>query len=81
MIMNDYFSIDGLEYNMGRIPIGGSDFSTRGYSLDDNNDQEDKELEHFALEMEDLEYKVIRLIYIVWMKCMVLALMFSLWPT
>ena len=56
--MNDYFSRDGIEYNMGRITIGGSDFSTRGYSLNDNDNQEDKELKHFALQKEDLEYKI-----------------------
>ena len=60
LIINDYFSRDGLEYNMGRIPIGGTDFSTHGYSLDDMNpiDQEDKNLSHFALTTEDLNYKV-----------------------
>ncbi|XP_054158439.1 putative glucosylceramidase 3 [Oppia nitens] len=54
--MRDYFSSDGLEYNVGRIPIGGSDFSTRGYSLDDNPG--DKSLAHFNLTHEDLDYKI-----------------------
>ncbi len=55
-ILNDYFSKDGLEYNLARVPIGGTDFSLRGYSLDDT--PEDKTLEHFALQKEDHEYKV-----------------------
>ena len=55
-ILNDYFSKDGLEYNVGRIPIGGSDFSPRCYSLDDKD--EDKTLRNFNLTIEDLEYKV-----------------------
>jgi glucosylceramidase len=41
---------------MARTPIGGSDFSTRVYTYDDVID--DKNLTHFALQKEDLEYKV-----------------------
>ena len=55
-ILNDYFSRDGLEYNLARVPIGGTDFSLRAYSLDDTPN--DKKLEHFALQKEDHEYKV-----------------------
>ncbi|XP_054158416.1 putative glucosylceramidase 3, partial [Oppia nitens] len=55
-ILRDYFSSDGLEYNVGRIPIGGSDFSARGYSLDDT--PEDKTLKHFNLTHEDIDYKI-----------------------
>ncbi|XP_054155075.1 putative glucosylceramidase 3 [Oppia nitens] len=60
-IIADYFSIDGIEYNMGRIPMGGSDFSTRGYTYDDNGYMpvvEDKTLSKFALQPEDLDYKI-----------------------
>lgn len=41
---------------MGRIPIGGTDFSSRGYTLDDVVD--DFTLKSFALQMEDYRYKV-----------------------
>ena len=55
-ILVDYFSRDGLEYNVGRIPIGGSDFSARPYSYDDSGI--DKSLKHFNLTEEDFQYKV-----------------------
>ena len=55
-MLSDYFSKDGLEYNVGRIPIGGSDFSTHAYAYD--NDQVDKTLAKFNLTIEDFEYKV-----------------------
>jgi hypothetical protein len=41
---------------MARTPIAGSDFSIRNYTYDDVTD--DKNLTHFALQKEDLEYKV-----------------------
>jgi len=56
-IISDYFSKSGIEYNLGRIPIGGSDFSTHAYSYDDNN-KDDFDLKHFSLTDEDLNYKV-----------------------
>jgi len=55
-LLKDYFAQDGLEYRLGRIPIGGSDFSTRAYSYDDNPGGET--LEKFALQPEDFNYKV-----------------------
>ncbi len=55
-IINDYFSQNGIEYSMARTPIAGSDFSIRNYTYDDVTD--DKNLTHFALQKEDLEYKV-----------------------
>ena len=30
--LNDYFSENGLNYNMGRLPIGSCDFSPEEYS-------------------------------------------------
>ncbi|CAG2175639.1 unnamed protein product, partial [Oppiella nova] len=54
-ILRDYFSKDGIEYSVGRIPIGGSDFSTRPYELDDGG--EDKTLAKFNLTSEDLDDK------------------------
>ncbi|CAG2117961.1 unnamed protein product, partial [Medioppia subpectinata] len=59
-IINDYYSQNGLSYTMGRIPIAGSDFSTRGYSYDDIDDEEEEDLElkKFNLTAEDLHYKI-----------------------
>lgn len=51
-----YFSEEGLEYGIGRVPIGGSDFSLRAYSYDDS--PADTNLTNFALTREDLFYKV-----------------------
>jgi glucosylceramidase len=58
-ILKGYYSEDGLEYNVGRIPMGGTDFSLSAYSLDDTEAKaEDKELKHFGLTSADLLYKV-----------------------
>lgn len=55
-LLEAYFSPDGIEYNMGRIPISGSDFSTRPYTY---NDKEfDVTLANFNLSYEDIDYKV-----------------------
>lgn len=44
---------------MGRVPIGGTDFSTRPYTYDDLKPGEtDPTLAKFALAPEDLNYKV-----------------------
>jgi len=55
-IMESYFSADGIEYSMARIPMAGSDYSVRPYSYDDVDG--DTNLTHFALQKEDLEWKV-----------------------
>lgn len=55
-LLGSYFSSDGIEMNMGRVPIGGTDFSTRPYTYDDV--AQDDDLSHFALVSEDLEYKI-----------------------
>lgn len=55
-LIKDYFAKDGIEYTLGRIPIGGSDFSTRPYSYDDHAN--DESLSKFALEPEDFKYKL-----------------------
>ncbi|XP_074595153.1 putative glucosylceramidase 4 [Brevipalpus obovatus] len=55
-LMRDYFDQDGLEYTMGRVPIGGTDFSDRNYSLADHPD--DFELKHFSLTHDDHLYKI-----------------------
>ncbi|XP_054161460.1 putative glucosylceramidase 4 [Oppia nitens] len=56
LLIDSYFSKDGIEYSMGRIPIAGTDFSDRPYSYDDNDG--DLDLKHFALQREDLEWKI-----------------------
>ncbi len=56
-ILKAYFDPSvGLNYNTGRINMGGCDFSTRGYTYCDQ--EGDVELESFALQEEDLEFKV-----------------------
>ena len=56
-LIDDYFSERGLEYTLGRVPIGGSDYSTRAYSYDDDH-KDDFEFAHWALAKEDHDYKV-----------------------
>ncbi len=56
-VISDYFSKNGIEYTIGRIPIGGSDFSTHPYSYADTPG--DEKLEHFSLTKEDTEYKAL----------------------
>jgi glucosylceramidase len=55
-VMKDYFAPNGLEYSMGRIPIGGCDFSTHPYSYDDHPG--DINLTQFKSAKEDYLYKV-----------------------
>lgn len=58
-LINDYFSSTGIDYNMGRVPISGTDMSTRAYSYDDlPKGQEDLELSKFSLQPEDLNEKI-----------------------
>lgn len=52
-----YFGDEGIQYSVGRVPIGATDFSVREYSYCDD---EDETLESFSLQSEDLLYKVIR---------------------
>ena len=56
LLLESYFGPNGIEYSMARIPIGATDYSVRPYTYDDVDG--DLELKHFALEMEDLEWKV-----------------------
>ena len=55
-LSRSYYADNGLDYNIGRVNMGGCDFSTRPYSYDDI--EEDSKLEHFALTVEDTLYKV-----------------------
>ncbi|XP_054165564.1 lysosomal acid glucosylceramidase-like [Oppia nitens] len=56
-VIRDYFSANGLEYNLNRLPIGGADFSLRAYSYDDNQNG-DFDLKHWTLTDEDKKYKI-----------------------
>ncbi|XP_023311391.1 putative glucosylceramidase 4 [Anoplophora glabripennis] len=55
-LIESYFGNSGIAYSLCRVPIGGTDFSTRGYSYDDV--EGDDTLEHFALQQDDLDYKI-----------------------
>lgn len=55
-LIKDYFGADGIEFQLGRVPIGGSDFSTRPYSYDDHPN--DDNLTMFALQPEDVHFKI-----------------------
>ncbi|VDL85889.1 unnamed protein product [Nippostrongylus brasiliensis] len=58
-LLLSYFGKNGLEYNLVRVPIASTDFSTREYSYDDV--EGDLEMKNFALTEEDLRYKVMLL--------------------
>ena len=58
-LLQSLFGKNGQEYNVGRVPIGGTDFSTRAYSYDDGT--EDPQLHNFNLTYEDHNYKVVPL--------------------
>ena len=60
LLLDSYFSADGIEHSMARIPLAGIDFSDRPYSYDDTDG--DLELKHFALQKEDLKWKVLIII-------------------
>ena len=51
-----YFSPDGIEYTLGRVPMASTDFSDRIYSYDDTPN--DFDLNQFALADEDTQYKI-----------------------
>lgn len=60
-LLDDYFGQDGLKFNLIRITIGGSDFSSRFYTNDDidkKKTSDDFELEQFRLRAEDVLYKI-----------------------
>lgn len=55
-LLESYFGDDGIEYSICRVNLGACDFSPRHYTLDDVDD--DRTLEHFALQPEDVDFKV-----------------------
>ncbi|XP_049820602.1 putative glucosylceramidase 4 [Aethina tumida] len=56
-LLNSYFGDEGISYSIARVPIGGTDFSTRPYTYDSDHDG-DVDLEHFALQEEDILFKI-----------------------
>ena len=54
--LRSYYADNGLAYNIGRLNMGGCDFSTRPYSYDDV--EGDNQLQHFSLTKEDTDFKV-----------------------
>ncbi|XP_048338934.1 lysosomal acid glucosylceramidase-like [Sphaerodactylus townsendi] len=54
-LMSSYFSVEGIEYNMIRIPMASCDFSVRMYTYDDWPN--DYELKNFSLVEEDTKMK------------------------
>lgn len=57
LLYSSYFSDDGLQYNMLRVPIGGSDFSRRPYAYNELP-VNDAKLTNYTLSYEDNVYKV-----------------------
>lgn len=55
-VLEALFGESGIGLNLCRVPIGSTEFSTRPYTLDDN--EGDTELKHFSLQKEDLIDKV-----------------------
>ncbi|KAK7026758.1 hypothetical protein SK128_022439 [Halocaridina rubra] len=54
-----YYSSEGLEYSLSRVPVGGTDFSIYPYTYDDLDlGKTDPELYNFTLAPEDLIYKI-----------------------
>ena len=56
MAFRAYYSSEGIEYGIARVPMAGTDFSTHTYSYDDFPG--DVTLANFSLTTEDLFYKV-----------------------
>lgn len=55
-LLESYYGPNGLQYNFGRVPMAGSDFSTRVYSYNDNPDNLNQTL--WQLAEEDLTLKI-----------------------
>ncbi|XP_026489083.2 lysosomal acid glucosylceramidase-like [Vanessa tameamea] len=55
--IRSYFSANGLEYNMLRVPIGGCDFSTHAYAYNELPEN-DTQLSNYTLAPEDILYKI-----------------------
>jgi len=55
-LIASYFSNEGIEYTIGRVPMASCDFSTHEYSYDDVPG--DLNLTKFSLAEEDLKFKI-----------------------
>ncbi|XP_067878884.1 lysosomal acid glucosylceramidase-like isoform X2 [Heterodontus francisci] len=55
-LLQSYFSEEGIEYNIIRVPMASCDFSTHVYTYDDHPG--DLDLQHFSLTMEDTKMKI-----------------------
>ena len=55
-LLTSYFSQDGIEYSIGRIPMASCDFSTSPYSYDDHDG--DFQMVNFSLTKEDFHLKI-----------------------
>lgn len=57
LLINSYYDVNGLDYNIGRVNLGGCDFSDRPYTYADTPG-ENSPLEFFNLTVDDLVYKI-----------------------
>ncbi|XP_048338936.1 lysosomal acid glucosylceramidase-like [Sphaerodactylus townsendi] len=55
-LLKSYFSDQGIEYNLVRVPMASCDFSVRLYTYDDS--ENDFELKNFSLTEEDTKMKI-----------------------
>lgn len=55
-LLKSYFSTEGIEYTIGRVPMASCDFSTHSYSYDDFAN--DFALQNFSLTNEDTDLKI-----------------------
>ncbi|KAL0867558.1 hypothetical protein ABMA27_008328 [Loxostege sticticalis] len=56
-LIDAYYAETGLQYNMVRVPIGGTDFSTHPYAYNELP-KDDAHLTNFSLAYEDFTYKI-----------------------
>lgn len=56
LLLKSYFSEEGIEYNIIRVPMASCDFSVRTYTYDDTPD--DFQLRDFSLPEEDVKLKI-----------------------
>ncbi|XP_050308225.1 lysosomal acid glucosylceramidase-like [Anthonomus grandis grandis] len=54
-LLQSYFGDEGVQYSVCRIPMGGTDFSIRGYTY---CDQCNESLDGFTLQEEDIKFKI-----------------------
>ncbi|KAL4117328.1 hypothetical protein PRIC2_011319 [Phytophthora ramorum] len=56
MVLDQYYSDKGLEYSLGRVTIGSTDFSTSIYSYNDN--EGDLAMERFSIDVDRQSKKI-----------------------